>query len=150
MSNPDHESEYEDVSDSEDYGTVNIGTGAIDPRDFRPSAFTAEAEFYVAVLVVESSPQSPDGKPLYEESFVLLKAESEQEAQEKAREYGKQHETSYQNENHELVSWKLKQIVEVKPVEDATFDDGTEIYSRFFRNYSGYQSFEPLLGDDDG
>ena len=39
-----------------------------------------------------------------------------------------------------MVSWKLKRVVEVRPVEDATFDDGTEVYSRFFRDYTGYQS----------
>lgn len=145
MSNPD--SEFEDVGEDENYGTINIGTGAIDPADFRPRAFTPRSEYYLAVLVVESAPSS--GEPLYQESFVLITAESQEEAQEKAREFGKQHEASYPDENHEMVSWKLKRIVEVRPVEDATFDDGTEIYSRFFRNYPGYQDLG-FLEDDEG
>lgn len=145
MSNPD--SEFEDVGEDQDYGTVNIGTGAIDPADFRPSAFTARTEHYVAVLVVESAPSS--GEPLYQESFVLLTAESQEEAGEKARQYGKQHEVTYPDENHEMVSWKLKRVVEVRPVEDATFDDGTEVYSRFFRDYAGYRS-AGFLEDEEG
>lgn len=136
------------MSTPEDVGSIDIGSGTIDPQDFRPSGFTTEPEFYLAVLVLESSADSADYRPLYEESFVLIKAESREEADEKATEYGKQQESSYPDEHHELITWKLKQVVEVKPVEDATFDDGSELYSRFFRNYAGYQAFEPL-GEDD-
>ncbi|GAB3557046.1 hypothetical protein J2S53_002261 [Actinopolyspora lacussalsi] len=124
--------------------SINIGgeptTGG------RASAFAgAEPEAYVAVLVTESTSDSPDFQPLYEESFVLLTAHSEEEAHEKAREYGKQQEISYHNEHQQLVTWRLKHVVEVKQIEDATFDDGSELYSRFFRNYARYRSFEPTL-----
>jgi hypothetical protein len=135
-------------TDPETVGSINIGPGTIDPREYRPSAPGAQLEFYVAVLLIESSSEASDYQPLYEESFVLLKAESEEEAREKAGEYGKQHEITYHDEHHELISWKLKHVVEVKPLEDATFDDGTELYSRFFRNYTGYRSFEPRLGGE--
>jgi hypothetical protein len=136
-------------ADSEGVGSIDIGPGTIDPREFRPSAFAGEREFYVGVLVIESTSEAADYAPLYEESFVLIKAESQQEAREKAIEYGKQHETSYLDEEHRLITWKLKRLVEVKQLEDATFDDGTELYSRFFRDYSGYESFEPLIDNDD-
>lgn len=132
-----------------DVGSIDLGSGTIDPRDFAPDESAAESEFYMAVLLLESSSESSGHQPLYEESFVLLSAESEEEAAEKAKEYGKQQETSYHDEHHELVSWKLKHVVEVKPVADATFDDGSELYSRFFRNYAGYHSFEPLLGGEE-
>ncbi|GAA4856860.1 MULTISPECIES: DUF4288 domain-containing protein [Saccharopolyspora] len=128
--------------------SVNIGSGGIDPRDFQAGAHPVEREHYVAVLLLESAAEAADYRPLYEESFVLLKAESEEEAREKATEAGKQQETSYHNEHQELITWRLKQVVEVKPLEDATFDDGSELYSRFFRNYDAYRSFEPLLSDD--
>ncbi|RCW40036.1 uncharacterized protein DUF4288 [Halopolyspora algeriensis] len=130
--------------------SINIGSGTIDPHEQRGGVFaTADPEPYVAVVLIESSSDAPDYEPLYEESFVLLTAESEDEAREKAREYGKQHEVSYSDENHRLVSWKLKHVLEVKQVEDATFDDGSELYSRIFRNYSGYHSFEPHLGGEE-
>ncbi|MDR7302735.1 DUF4288 domain-containing protein [Haloactinomyces albus] len=134
----------------EEQRSINIGPGTIDPREYRPSAFAStEAESYMAVLVIESSSDAADYEPLYEESFVLLTAHSDEEALEKAREYGKQHEISYEDENHQLVTWKLKHVLEVKQLEDATFDDGSELYSRFFRNYSGYHSFEPQLGGEE-
>lgn len=129
------------MSQPEDVGSVDLGSGTIDPRDFLPGEYAAEQEFYAAVLVLEATSDSPTHEPLYEESFVLLTAESEEEAAEKAREYGKQQETSYHDEHHQLVTWKLKQVVEVKPIEDATFDDGSELYSRFFRDYASYRSF---------
>lgn len=135
--------------DFEGVGSINIGPGTIDPRDYAPSSFSSQAEFYVAVLLLESSSDSPAHTPLYEESFVLLKAESDAEATEKAASYGKQQETSYEDEKHQLVSWKLKQVVEVKQIEDATFDDGSELYSRFFRNHEAYRSLEPLSGDEE-
>lgn len=129
--------------------SVDIGPGTESAAGRRPSVFnTSGPEPYVAVLVTESSSESPDYAPLYEESFVLLTAISEEEAAEKAREYGKQQEISYYNENQELVTWRLKHVVEVKAVEDATFDDGSELYSRFFRDYAGYSSFEPQLGGE--
>lgn len=136
--------------DLDDFGgSINIGPGTIDPRDYSPSAFSAEAEFYVAVLVLESTSEHADHRPLYEESFVLVKAESDEEAREKATSCGKQQETSYEDEHHQLITWKLKTVVEVKQIEDATFDDGSELYSRFFRNHTAYQSLEPLTGDDE-
>ncbi|MGW1676516.1 DUF4288 domain-containing protein [Saccharopolyspora sp. NPDC002376] len=127
-------------------GSINIGP--LDPREFQQDERAVELDYYVAVLLLEATSDAADHQPLYEESFVLLKAESEEEAAEKATDHGKQQETSYQNENHEQITWKLKQVVEVKPVEDATFDDGTEIYSRFFRNYQAYSSFEPLTEEE--
>ncbi|CAM00246.1 uncharacterized protein DUF4288 [Saccharopolyspora erythraea NRRL 2338] len=136
------------MSTPEEVGSVNIGPGTIDPRDFQAPVSSVDPDFYVAVLVTEGVTEGSD-KPLYEESFVLLKAESEEEAREKAAEYGKQQETSYRNENDQDITWKLRHVVDVRLVEDATFDDGSELYSRFFRNFDGYRSFEPLLGGEE-
>ncbi|MCA1190328.1 MULTISPECIES: DUF4288 domain-containing protein [unclassified Saccharopolyspora] len=136
-------------SDDEQVGSIDIGSGSIDPRDFQASTSSAEAEFYVAVLLIEISSASATEPELYEESFVLVKAESDEEAREKAVDCGKQQAASYPNEDGEIVTWKFKELVEVKKVEDATFDDGSELYSRFFRNYTAYRSFEPLLSGEE-
>jgi hypothetical protein len=148
MSTPSGEPDGVEDTELDEVGAINIGSGSIDPRSFTPSAFSPKAEFYVAVLLLESSSDRADHAPLYEESFVLIKAESDEEAHEKATEHGKQQQTSYPNEHHEMITWKLKQVVEVKPLEDATFDDGTELFSRFFRNYAAYHNVEPLTDDD--
>ncbi len=138
-----------DELSTDDVGTINIGPGTIDPSEFRPSTpMAAEPDLYVAVLVIESTSDAENYQPLYEESFVLLKAVSEEEAHDKATEYGKQHEAAYRDEHDQLITWTLKRVVEVRPVEDATFDDGTELYSRFFRNYAAYAAFEPLNSDE--
>lgn len=138
----------EELAD-EQVGSIDIGSGSIDPRDFQVRASAAAAEFYVALLLIEISAESAAEPQLYEESFVLVKAESAAEAKEKATDYGKQQATSYHNEDGELITWKFKEIVEVKQVEDATFDDGSELYSRFFRNYTAYRSFEPMLSGEE-
>ncbi|WP_243789931.1 DUF4288 domain-containing protein [Saccharopolyspora gloriosae] len=135
--------------DDEQVGSIDIGSGSIDPRDFQPSATSAKAEFYVALMLIEISSESATEPQLYEESFVLVKAESDEEAKEKAVSYGKQQAASYPNEDGELITWKFKELIEVKQVEDATFDDGSELYSRFFRNYTAYRSFEPILSGEE-
>ncbi|GAB3284268.1 DUF4288 domain-containing protein [Parasphingorhabdus pacifica] len=147
--NEDHEDHEDGPEDFEGVGSINIGPGTIDPRDYSPSTFSAKAEFYVAALVLESSSEAEGHAPLYEESFVLVKAESDEEAKEKATSYGKQQQLSYEDEHHRLVTWKLKEVAEVQQLEDATFDDGSELFSRFFRNYSAYRSIEPLTGDEE-
>ncbi|MFC7341933.1 DUF4288 domain-containing protein [Saccharopolyspora griseoalba] len=131
--------EFEDA-----VGSINIGPGTIDPREFQRGAESVELEHYVAVLLLEATSEAPDHEPLFEESFVLLTAETAEEAAEKARECGKQQESSYVDENDNPVSWKLKQVVEVKPLEDATLDDGSELYSRFFRNHRPYTELDSL------
>lgn len=129
-------------------GSINIGPGTIDPREFQRGAESVELEHYVAVLLLEATSEAPDHEPLFEESFVLLTAESGEEAAEKARDYGKQQESSYADENNNPVTWKLKQVVEVKPLEDATLDDGSELYSRFFRNHEAYADLDTLGNED--
>lgn len=105
--------------------------------------------FYIAVILFESSSNVPDYKPLYEECFVLIKANSLEEAQEKTLVYGHAQEGSYQNENKEIINWSLKQIVDVNSVLYDEFDNGTELYARHFRNYQAYCLFEPLLSGEE-
>jgi hypothetical protein len=105
-----------------------------------------ELGYYIAVILYESSSETPGYKPLYQESFVLIKAASEEEAKVKAQAHGAKEETSYLNENQETITWSLKQLIDVTPVLDERLDDGTELYVRHFRNYDAYREFEPLLG----
>jgi len=129
-------------------GSIDIGSGSIDPRDFQLQESASEAEPYVALLLIEISSESATEPELHEESFVLVKAESDAEAREKAVEFGKQQAASYPNEDGELITWKFKELVDVKKVEDATFDDGAELFSRFFRNLTAYRDIDALLSDN--
>ncbi|MFI1799046.1 DUF4288 domain-containing protein [Streptomyces sp. NPDC020379] len=103
---------------------------------------------YVAVLLCESSSDVDDHTPLYQESFVLLTAEDEARAREKAEAHGKGLETSYENEAGELIIWRLRHVVDVSEVLDERLADGSELYARHFRNYTAYRSFEPLLSGE--
>ncbi|MGB7521183.1 MAG: DUF4288 domain-containing protein, partial [Spirulinaceae cyanobacterium] len=82
------------------------------------------------------------------ECFTLIKASSLKEAQEKTLVYAKKEESKSQNEYGETITWSLKQVVDVNPALYDEFEDGTDLYARYFRNYEAYSSFEPLLSSD--
>ncbi|MGI2909255.1 DUF4288 domain-containing protein [Tolypothrix sp. VBCCA 56010] len=107
--------------------------------------------FYIAIILYKSSSDKPDYQPLYQESFVMIKATSLQSAKEKAIKHGKNENVSYTNENGETITWSLQQVVDVNSVLYDDFDsseDGVDLYARHFRNYEAYQSFEPLLSKE--
>lgn len=107
-----------------------------------------EPSLYIAVILYESASDAPNYQPLYQESFILLKATSLEEAEAKALAYGTQEQVSYQNENQETIRWSLKQVIDVNSVLDDELDDGSELYARHFRNYEAYCAFEPLLSGE--
>ena len=104
--------------------------------------------FYIAIALYESTSSNPEYLMLYEECFVLIKATSLEQAKDKAWELSKQQEHSYKNGAGSTIAWSLKHIVDVASVLDEGFEDGTELYSRHFRNYRAYYSFEPLLSGE--
>jgi hypothetical protein len=104
---------------------------------------------YIAVLVYESSSSSPDYKTLFEESFMLIKASSLEEANQKAQGYANAHTCTFNNEVGDSITWKLKHIVDVNQVLYDVDLDGAEIYARHFRNYQAYKEFEPLLSGEE-
>lgn len=102
--------------------------------------------FFVAVILYESSSNTPNYEKLYEESFILLKAESLKEAEEKAEVVAQLEQSQYQNEFGETITWSMKQIIDVNWIGGSEPTDGATIYSRHFRNFMAYQQFEPYLG----
>lgn len=102
---------------------------------------------YVAVLLYESSSTAPGAGPLYEESFVLIRAVCEDEARAKAHAHGQAQATRYRNERGDLIAWRLRRVVDVAPVLDDALGDGAQLYARHFRNHAAYQAFEPLAGE---
>ncbi|MGL4617623.1 DUF4288 domain-containing protein [Chroococcidiopsis sp.] len=108
-----------------------------------------EASLYIAVILFESSSSAPNDRPLYEECFILIQANSLEEAREKALLYSRQQECSYQNQDNDTITWTCKQIIDVNSVLYDDFDDITEIYARHFRNYEAYCQFEPFLSSEE-
>jgi Domain of unknown function (DUF4288) len=107
-----------------------------------------QESLYIALILFESSSNVPDRKPLYQECFVLIKANSLEEAKGKILVYGRGQEGSYQNENKEIITWSLKHVVDVNSVL-YDLNNGTELYARHFRNYQAYCLFEPLLSGEE-
>ncbi len=99
-------------------------------------------DFFFCIIILESSAKKADYQPLYEESFLLVRAASEDEARERLRQ--ETQPFSYTNEDGETISWQIKQIVDVSAVLDDTLSDYTDLYARHFRDFSGYKEFETL------
>ncbi|WP_437951193.1 DUF4288 domain-containing protein [Sorangium sp. So ce296] len=106
----------------------------------------ANGELYVAIILYESWSSDPSFKPMFEECFVLIRADSDEQALARAEQLSKDKETCYDNVAGQDVRWKLKRIVDVSRVLSDTMDDGAELYARHFTNYDAYYAFEPLLG----
>lgn len=98
---------------------------------------------FCAVLV--HTARTASHPELHEESFVLLTADSLDEARVKAEARGRADEHEYTNADGEQVRWTLTELVDVAEVADRELGDGAEVYSRYFRDYAAYRRFEPLL-----
>jgi Domain of unknown function (DUF4288) len=106
---------------------------------------TQKLTFYIAVLVYESSSDSPNYQKLYEEDYILIKAYSDEDAKQKAAQLSQKGQHTYKNEQGENITWTLKLILDVSPILSENFEHGSELYTRFFHNYQAYVDFEPLL-----
>lgn len=95
--------------------------------------------WFVAILLYRSSSDAPDYTPLYQETFVVLTANSLDHARAKAESYGRSRQASYQNEYQETITWTLFRVVDVAHTLDEPIVDGAELYARHFRDYSAYQ-----------
>lgn len=95
--------------------------------------------YYVAVILSRSSSTEHDYVPLYEESFVLVQAASDDEAVEKAKGLARTAETEYDNVHGERISWHAE-LSEVSEALSAVLEDGSEFYARFFRNIGAYEA----------
>lgn len=98
---------------------------------------------YVAILVYEYSSSAPGFEPLYEETVTIIEADSKTYAIEKARNFARSRQGSYKNETGETIRYTMKHIVDV--VEIDRLGDQAEIYTRHFRDYDAYRSFETML-----
>ena len=95
--------------------------------------------YYIAVIVSESRSSAPAYTPLYEESFVLIAASSLEEAWAKAE--ARKQDLTYENVYGDTVSWSPRLVGMGEALADV-FEDGAEVYARFFRNRAAYDQLE--------
>ncbi len=105
----------------------------------------ARNEPYIAILLYESSSDASDYVPLYREDVVLLWAANPEAAARRAEERGERAGTSYQNRAGETITWKLKHVIDVNSAPEDDLSADADLYSRHFRDYQAYRSFEPFL-----
>lgn len=101
-------------------------------------------EYHIAVVVYQSTSDSPSYKPLYEECVTLVKASTVEQAKDKATELAKARSTTFTNQKGEKITWSLYKVIDVSPMLEDKIGDVTELYSRHFSNIDAYQSFETL------
>jgi Domain of unknown function (DUF4288) len=96
--------------------------------------------WFAANLLFESvRPDHPENESLWEESIVLVRAESEEQARQDAEVLGKAGEHEYIAANGDLVRWVFRQVEKLCAIE--TLEHGTELFSRFLSR----QEVESLL-----
>lgn len=80
----------------------------------------------------------PSSDPLCEESIRLIEAPELDAAEAKALVIGKESEHSYENEEHEVVQWRFKGVLEIYELCESQLTDGVEVYSRMYRKSNGH------------
>jgi Domain of unknown function (DUF4288) len=78
-----------------------------------------------------------------EDRFVLIRADSEEEARAKGEHEAQEYGSTYLNKNDETVTWKVRGIVDVREVISADLADGTEVYSAFIDSESAAALLTP-------
>ncbi|PFB84514.1 S-ribosylhomocysteinase [Bacillus anthracis] len=68
---------------------------------------------------------------LLEESIILVKANSLEEAHELSEKIAMQSEDMYDNMYDEQVTWKFRKVLHVFELDDTPFETGKELYARF-------------------
>ncbi|MFB9521877.1 DUF4288 domain-containing protein [Streptomyces cremeus] len=104
---------------------------------------------YIAIVLMESSSDSTDYVPLYQEDVVLIHAPDEDTARRAAEERARKSESTFLNESGETISWRLKRIVDVQEAQDADLTRDADLYTRHFRDYDSYEKFDPLLSGEE-
>ena len=68
---------------------------------------------------------------LFEESIILVKANSLEEAHELGEKIALQSEDTYDNMYGEQVTWTFRKVLHVFELDDTPFETGKELYARF-------------------
>ncbi len=96
--------------------------------------------YSVSLLFKSTHLNEPEVSPLWEESIILIKANSEEEARRESIRIGKEAEHEYSvlyDQKEKLrgtVKWTFEQIESIYQVEKENLAHGTELFSRFLRD----------------
>lgn len=100
---------------------------------------------YAALVLTKATTDDPASAPLFEETVLLVHAETVDEAWSKADAIARSRLARYRNADGRLVTWSLERIVDVAPTIHDPAMDGAEVYARHFENFDDYVRFESLM-----
>ena len=100
--------------------------------------------FYVANALLRSShsPPIPEEKTLWEELFILVEAESEDQALSLAQDIGRRSAVAYKNVAGETVQWSFVEVTKIHLLDRLVH--GTELFARFLRNTEAMSLRQPF------
>ncbi len=93
---------------------------------------------YAAAMLLKLTSDMPNHQTLYDETVILIKASSEEEALNKAIEYGSSRSTTYKNEAGYDVTLSFDRIAKVDPITENVLSEVTEVWGRFFHDVEAY------------
>ena len=101
--------------------------------------------WYTASLFFVSKHSDHDlEEELWEESFFLIQASTQQEAFEKAEAIGKEQECSYLVTVGDSAHWSFVKVERVVEVMQENLCDGAELFSRFLRSKEAISLLTPI------
>jgi hypothetical protein len=102
---------------------------------------------FTAHLLFKSYRSIGGGSPLWESSIILIEADSEPEALQRARAYGLEAEHAYTSVDGASVNWKFEQCERIFPIAGEKLESGMELFSIFLRESEVKSLLSPF--DDD-
>jgi hypothetical protein len=91
--------------------------------------------WYSANLFFKGTRDESDSvEPLWEERIILVGANNETEAEEKARQLGTQELTRYETSSGTRITWAFDRVDRCCLIEAETLGEGTELFWRFLRD----------------
>lgn len=105
--------------------------------------------WYAVSLLFESvhSNATPDNGSLWEESVVVVEADSDTAAKEKAEAKARRNVSSYKTAAGDLITWEYRQVERVFEIESDSISSGTEVFSRFLRRSEVMSILQPFEDD---
>ncbi|HEV2615901.1 MAG TPA: DUF4288 domain-containing protein [Candidatus Acidoferrales bacterium] len=90
---------------------------------------TNEKKWFAVRLLSEAMhPGERIAERLFEDSIMLVRSATLEEAREKAEIFGKKSDTKYTNPYKEVVTWRFREILDAKELLDDNVGDGIEVY----------------------
>jgi hypothetical protein len=102
--------------------------------------------FAASLLYKSVHDGQPENDALWEESIVLIEAESRAEAEQKAANLGQGEEHEYVSATGDQVRWTFQGVERVYEILDANLESGTEVFSRLLRSSEVESLLTPIEG----